>query len=478
MQPDGQTSFDLVVIGSGPGGQRAAIQASKAGKSVALVEGESEFGGACLFQGTVPSKCFRESIYRFSLSQSGALRHDIDQSHQGVTVELPDMQRLWKRRDRVTRFEAQVIHNQLSRNRVKLIQGWAKITGPDQLEVATPNGILKLKADKMVIATGARPMAHAKFPVDGKYVFDSNSILALDETPKSIIVLGAGVIGCEYASMFLMAGSKVTLVDRSRETLQFIDREIVDHLVARFQHFHMKIMTGHDPDHLKVIEKNGKKQVAVTLKSGEVIEADTALVTMGRLPNVEKLGVRELGLEFSDRGYIVVNKHFQTKIPNIYAVGDVIGFPALASTSTEQGRIACCHAFQIQSQTGFDLPKNYPYGIYTIPEISTVGLSEEEVQKQGIPYAVGRAHYGEVVRSQIVGDRWGLLKMVIDRRDLKILGVHIIGDNSTEIVHIGQAVMTLGGSVKYFIENVFNYPTYAEAYKVAALSAVNHALKS
>ncbi len=472
-------SFEFVVIGSGPAGQKAAVQAAKAGKKVALIEGHSEVGGACLHYGTLPSKSIRESIYRFSLSTSGNLRHDIDHSTVPEISALPDWARILRRRKRVIAAECEVVTHQLARNKIQLFTGWAKFISPHEVEVRASDGSTQIiRGDRFLIAAGANPCAPKMFNIDGKVVHDSNTILSLTKTPKSLVVLGAGVIGCEYASMFLMAGTQVTLVDKNDQILATIDREIVEHLVERFQHFHMRTLLKRDTEKIEVATApSGEKFARVILKDGQVLEAEMVLIAMGRQGNTANLGLEKAGVVANERGIISVNKQYQTATSHIYAAGDIVGFPALASTSMEQGRIAACHAFGIENMAASSLPENYPYGIYTIPEISTVGHSEQELQEQGVDFVIGRAFYREVARGLIVGDRWGLLKMLIDRKTHKILGVHIVGDSAAEIVHIGQSVMTLGGDVWYFVHNVFNYPTFAEAYKTAALYAINRLKK-
>jgi NAD(P) transhydrogenase len=324
----------------------------------------------------------------------------------------------------------------------------------------------ELSAQFIVIAVGARPVCPAHLGLDGKLVLDSNSILTLKKVPKTMVVLGAGIIGCEYASMFAMAGSKVHLVDRRHEVLASVDREIVNHLVERFVAQGVEI-------HLEVeaqkVDK-GDDGCKVHLSNGKKIHADVVLVAQGRFGNTDGLGLEEVGIDRDERGLVKVDHHFRTTVPNIYAVGDVVGSPALASTSMEQGRLASCHAFGLE---GDGMPQFYPYGIYTIPEISMIGPTEEELLTHKADFVVGRARYRELARGQIVGDSWGLLKLLVERKTLKLLGIHIVGDNAADLIHIGQAVMAFGGDVNYFIRSVFNYPTLAEAYKTAAFHAVN-----
>lgn len=480
-QTNGGTShWDLVVIGSGPAGTRAAIQAAKSGKRVVVVEAYSKLGGGCVHLGTLPSKSFRESVYRWSLGSQGQLGQVLNPGERKLKkdtffsksgVVLPDMARLLQRTARVIQKETEIVTNQYARNDVTVLHGCARFVSSTEVEVRTEKETVRLKSDRFVIATGAGPIAPSNVPVDGERVFDSDTILSLKQTPERLVVLGAGVIGCEYASMFSMAGTKVTLIDRRDRILASVDREIVDHLVERFEDFNMDIILKCETQQI-VVEKK-PDGVVLKLPTGQTLEADGVLVALGRAGKVEGLGLKEVGVVHDDRGTIKVDKEFQTTVPGIFACGDVVGSPALAATSMEQGRIASISAFRESYVGKHSFPEIYPVGVYTIPEISTVGLTEEEVKAKGIEYVIGRGRYKEVARGQIVGDPWGLLKLVVEKKTLKLLGVHIIGDNAAELVHIGQAVMTLGGNVEYFIKNVFNYPTHAEAYKSAAFHAVN-----
>jgi NAD(P) transhydrogenase len=466
--------FDLVVIGSGPGGQRAAMQGAKAGKHVAVVEDYPLVGGGCVHFGTLPSKSFRESVYRWSLGSQGTLGQEREHATVVKSQELPDMSRLLRRKDRVVSGEVQVIHDQLKRNGITLFQGRGRLTTPNTIEISsTKKGASAdqketITADYVVLAVGARPVAPAHLGLDGKVVLDSNTILNLKKLPKTMMVLGAGIIGCEYASMFSMAGCKVYLVDRRHEILASVDREVVNHLVERFVAGGVEVLLEAEA---QKIEKNEKGEgCKVHLSTGKKLNVDVVLVAQGRFGNTDGLGLEEVGIDRDERGLIKVDQHFRTTVPNIYAVGDVVGSPALASTSMEQGRLASCHAFAIEDS---GMPQFYPYGIYTIPEISMIGPTEEELVHRKVEFVVGRARYRELARGQIVGDSWGLLKLLVDKKTLKLLGIHIVGDNAADLIHIGQAVMAFGGDANYFIRNVFNYPTLAEAYKTAAFHAVN-----
>ncbi len=457
----------MVVIGSGPGGQRAAMQGAKAGKRVAIVE-MCGLGGGCLHNGTLPSKSLRESVYRWSLGSRGSLGQESEHSRPVTGRKLPEMARLLKRKERVVESEIAVVRDQLERNRITIARGRARLLSANEVEVVNGRSRSKLRADFIFIAVGARPVAPAHFQLDGKRVFDSTTILDIKKLPRALIVLGAGIIGTEYASMFSMAGTHVTLVDKRHEILASVDREVVDHLVERFESQGMDVVL--EAEAMKL--ERTREGIRAHLSNGKKLNADAVLVAQGRYGNTEGLGLEAVGVPRDDRGQIKVDAHYRTAVPNIYAVGDVVGSPALASTSMEQGRIAACHALGLCDDDTVMSPF-FPYGIYTIPEISMCGPTEEELAAKKADFVTGRARYRELARGQIVGDRWGLLKLLVDRTTLKLLGVHIVGDNAAELVHIGQAVLAYGGDVHYFIRTVFNYPTLAEAYKTAAFHAVN-----
>lgn len=479
--------FDLIVIGSGPAGQRAALQAAKAGKKAAIVEKYSMVGGGCVHFGTLPSKSFRESVYRFSLGSRGVLGREADESRgagktkkRPLSLLVPEMGRLLQRKERVVIGESHVIRDQLKRNGIPVFVGEATFTSATELAITAKRKKFTLKGKIIVIAVGSRPVAPSHLTIDRKYVHDSDSVLELETLPRSMIVLGAGVIGCEYASMFAMAGTKVTLVDKRNRILAAVDSEIVRALRDRFEYQGMDIVLGVEASQIEIRKLRSGVKTKVFLSDGKKLEADTVLIAQGRIGNTDALGLEAIGVLRDERGLIKVDSHFRTAVDNIYAVGDVIGAPALAATAMEQGRIATCHAFGIRMKTGsnaveaeHEMPKNFPYGIYTIPEISMIGKTEEELKSENADFVVGRSRYRELARGQIVGDRWGILKLLIDKKTLKILGVHIVGDNAADLIHIGQAVMAFGGDVTYFINSVFNYPTLAEAYKTAAFNAVN-----
>lgn len=455
--------FDLLVIGSGPAGQKAAIQAAKLRKRVAVIEKERVVGGACINTGTLPSKTLKDAIY--------CLHGFKQRSFAGISYNLKKnmtLRDLMARKDLVIKHELEVINNQLERNDVELIHGTASFVDPHTITIAAKGGdVDQLHAPFIVIATGSRPRRPEEIPFNDVTVCDSDSILSTEALPKSMIVMDGGVIGCEYASMFAAFGIKVTLFDRRLELLRFVDQEIVQALIYHMRTNGVTMRLGEETDKVATDEKG---RVVTSLKSGKTIVTDVLLYAMGRMANTDLLNLQAAGLTVDKMGQLKVNERYQTEVPHIYATGDVIGFPGLASTSMEQGRLAACHAFQVEQST---LPQVLPYGIYTIPEISTVGKTEEELTKENVPYEVGQAFYKEIARGQIVGDLEGLLKLIFHRNTMELLGVHIIGDGATELVHIGQAVLTYGGKVDFFIHNVFNYPTLAECYRTAALDGIN-----
>ncbi len=453
----------MLVIGSGPAGQKAAIQAAKLRKRVAIVEKEPTVGGASVNTGTLPSKTLKDAIYHLhglKLREFSALTYSLKNS-----VSLKD---LMVRKDQVIKHEVAVITNQLKRNDVDLIRGFAVFEDPHTLKVVKQYGeIDRVKAPFIVIATGSRPRRTEDIPFDEATICDSDSILSTDIIPKSLTVMGGGVIGCEYASMFASFGIKVTLVDRRSQLMRFVDQEVVEAFIYHLRAHGVLMRLGEDIARVSLDERN---RAVTSLKSGQSIVTDMLLYAMGRIANTDSLNLDAAGLKTDPQGQLKVNAQYQTEVPHIYAAGDIIGFPALASTSMEQGRLAACHAFRIPFPS---LPQVMPYGIYTIPEISTVGKNEEELTAEKVSYEVGRAFYKEIARGQIFGDLHGFLKLIFHRETLKLLGVHIIGEGATELIHIGQAVLTYQGTVEYFIHNVFNYPTLAECYRTAALDGLN-----
>ncbi len=452
--------FDLFVLGTGPAGQRAAVQAAKLGKTVGICEKREMVGGVCVNTGTIPSKTFREAV----LYLSGIAQR----AHYGASYTVKEnitMQDLLVRCQQVISQEIEVVRAQMKRNGIALLGGTASFTGRRTLVVRGAAGAQEVEADKIVIAVGTRPAA-PPVPVDGETVIDSDGILSLKRLPRSLVVVGAGVIGVEYASMFAALGVEVTLVDKRPALLDFVDDEIAEALSFYLRNLNCTLRLGEEVADVALAPGH----VNVTLKSGKKVSADLLLYSVGRVGATETLDLAAAGIAADERGRLTVNAHYQTAQEHIYAVGDVVGFPALASTSMEQGRLASCHAFGVACES---LPHLFPYGIYSIPEISMVGKTEEELTKQAIPYETGIAHYREIARGAIAGDPVGLLKLLVHRETRTILGVHILGTAATELVHIGQSFLALGGTLDVMVDTVFNYPTFAECYKVAALDAYN-----
>ncbi len=462
--------YDLVVIGSGPAGHHAAIQAAKLRKRVMLVERKAIVGGICINIGTIPSKTLREAV----LYLSGYREHSIYGESYKVKEKIT-LKDLIFRVDPVVRNEIDIMRHQLLRNNVELMHAEASLVDPHtvRLTVKDRSGEQTLSTDKIVIAVGTQAAHDSRMPMDGKCVFSADDILEMKELPASLIVIGAGVIGCEYASMFAALGIKVTMVEKAPRLLPFVDAEIVDALAYHLRERRVTLRLGEEVDHIELIEEATRPRVRVTLVSGKQIVSDMALCSTGRSGATSKLNLDAFGIKLDARGRIKVNESYQTDVPNIYAAGDVIGFPSLASTSKEQGRIAVCHAFGVEARHS---PELFPYGIYTIPEISFVGQTEEALTQKGVPYEIGKARYREIARGQILGDSIGMLKLIFERDSRELLGVHIIGEGAVELVHIGQAILSCKGKVDYFIDTVFNYPTLAECYKNAAFDGINRLL--
>jgi NAD(P) transhydrogenase len=458
-----ESELELVVIGSGPAGQRAAVQAAKLGRKVALVERHSAVGGACVNTGTIPSKTIREAIlYLTGLNQ---------RSIYGQAYRLKDeisIADLALRTRQVVEREREVIRDQLRRNRVMLVEGAARFEDPHTLTLtARDGGERTVTADAVVIATGSEPAHPPEIAFNRSTVLDSDDIvLRLQELPNTIVIVGAGVIGIEFASMFAALGSKVTVVDGRNELLDMCDPEITEALRYHLRELNVVFRFGE-----RVVKVEETEHGTLTsLASGKLIPADVVFYSAGRLGATADLGLEAAGLEADSRGRIAVDGRYRTAVPHIFAAGDVIGFPSLASTSSEQGRLAASEAFGLETRTREAL---LPFGIYSIPEISYVGKNETELTAAAVPYEVGIAHYRELARGHIIGDHHGLVKLLVSPDDRTLLGVHAFGAGATEVVHIGQAVMGLGGTIDYLVDSVFNYPTLAEAYKVAALDAAN-----
>lgn len=454
--------YDLVVIGSGPAGQKGAIAAAKLGKRVAVIERKSsQIGGACLHTGTIPSKTMREAIMHLS----GYRQRDVysEQYRRKRRIRMEDLRR---KIDAVAARERQVIEDQLDRNGIDIYSGHAAFVDPHTVEVTEHGVPVRLTGDRILIGTGTRPYRDESIPFDGRRVFDSDELLQLDHIPRSMIVVGGGVIGLEYGIMFQTLGVQVTVVDGRDQLLPFCDREIVETLQYHSRSIGMVLRLGEDVVETTVRDND---RVAIELESGKRLVAESVLVAMGRCGDTEQLNLTATGLTPDDKGRITCSKHFQTDVPHIYAVGDVVGFPALASASMEQGRRAVRHAFGGDARPSGLMP----YGLFTIPEISMVGESEETLTSAHVPYETGVARFREISRGQIAGDRTGMLKLLFHRETRKLLGVHCIGHGATEIIHIGQAVMHFDGTIDYFRDVVLNYPTMAECYKVAAFDGLN-----
>ena len=457
MQP-----YELVVIGSGPGGQRAAIQAVKAGKRVAIVEKRMSVGGVCINTGTIPSKTMREAVLHLSgfYDQKfyGSNYHGKDQ------VTMADLN---FRVQRVIENEVSVIQDQLKRNGVDLIHGLGKFIDPHHIRVENNIGFSELEAEYVILATGTKPAANPKVPINGRNIINSDQILTMPTVPRTLIVVGGGVIGVEYACMFATLGVRVIIVEKRPRLLEFADTEMVE---ALSYHMRDRRATMRLSEEVESVEELPDGKVAANLVSKKRIIADALLYAVGRTGNVDALDLPAAGLQADDRGRIKVDADFRTAQPHIFAVGDVIGFPSLASVSMEQGRVAAARAFGLDVQSD---PAGYPYGIYTIPQISFIGKTEEQLTDADVPYEVGVAYYREIARGQISGHTDGRLKLLFHRETLDLLGVHIFGEDAAELLHIGQAVLLLKGKVTYFKNTVFNYPTLAECYKTAAFNGLN-----
>jgi NAD(P) transhydrogenase len=455
--------YDLVVIGSGPGGQKSAIAAAKLGKSVAVVERLQMIGGVCVNTGTIPSKTLREAVVYLT----GMSQRELYGASYRVKEKITPAD-LLARTQHVIGREIDVVRSQLMRNRVELYTGHGRFVDEHTVMVEDTNRgeQVSVRGEYIVIATGTKPARPAGVEFDEERVLDSDGILDVKSLPSSMVVVGAGVIGIEFASMFAALGTKVTVVEKRDSMLDFCDPEIVEALRFHLRDLAVTFRFGEEVTAVDV----GAAGTVTTLASGKQIPAETVMYSAGRQGQTDHLDLANAGLEADSRGRIFVDDRFQTKVDHIYAVGDVIGFPALASTSMEQGRLAAYHAF---GEPTAGMSELQPIGIYSIPEVSYVGATEVELTKDSIPYEVGVSRYRELARGQIAGDSYGMLKLLVSTEDLRLLGVHIFGTNATELVHIGQAVMGCGGTVEYLVDAVFNYPTFSEAYKIAALDVMN-----
>ncbi|MGA3373828.1 MAG: Si-specific NAD(P)(+) transhydrogenase [Terracidiphilus sp.] len=455
-------NYDLIVIGSGPSGQRAAVAAAKMKKRVVVVEASTVVGGVCINTGTIPSKTMREAV----LHLTGYKYRSIYGMNYSVKEKIT-MADLVFRVQSVIKTEADVTEAQLSRNGIDVVHGVARFISPNQIHVEGPLADITLESSRIIIAVGTRPATSPLVPINGRTIVNSDQVLKFDSLPGSLIVVGGGVVGVEYACMFAILGVRVTLIEKRNRLLEFADQEIVEALSYHLRDCRVTFRLGEE---LKSVEELQPGTVAASLVSNKKITGDALLYAIGRQGAIDALNLAAAGLEADARGRIPVDEHFRTKVPHIFAVGDVVGFPSLASVSMEQGRIASARAFDDNAATSN--PSFYPYGIYTIPEISFIGKTEEQLTDEDVPYEVGMAFYRETARGQIRGDTTGRLKLIFHRETLAVLGVHIIGEGASELVHICQAVMTLGGTVQYFVDTVFNYPTFAECYKVAAFNGL------
>lgn len=456
--------YDICVIGSGPGGQKAAIQAAKLGGKVCVIEKMESVGGVAIHTGTIPSKALREAVFRHTQGVDHlAARGEV---HEGKI----DIKNLIMSTQQIISKGIDVVRCQMERNGVILITGSAKFIDEKSVEVKSHTDTQRIYADTFIIAVGTAPRKPDNLPFDEKVVFTSDDLIKLKRIPHSMTVFGGGVIGTEYASMFARLGVRVTIVDRNKRLMQFLDQQISEALQYQLRNMGITLRFEEEIERVDIKENKPYTTVDTVLKCGTVLHSDCFLYCGGRTGAVDDLNLAVVGLEADDRGRIKVDENYQSSNPNIYAIGDVIGFPSLASTSMDQGRVAACKIFGKNTTSS---PQLFPYGIYSIPEISMVGSNEEQLTQQGIPYETGVANYREIARGQLIDDEIGLLKLLIHQHSYKILGVHIMGTGATELIHIGQAVMALGASVDYFLDTAFNYPTLAECYKVAALNGVN-----
>jgi NAD(P) transhydrogenase len=456
--------YDMLVIGSGPSGRRAAVQFAKLGKSVLVVEKGRRVGGVSVHTGTIPSKTLRETVLNLSgwrergfYGRSYRVKQDIA-AHDLIV-------RLQKTLD----HEVEVLEHQFSRNLVRTAAGEARFVGPNQIEITAANGETRVvSATHILIACGTRPFRPDYVPFDSKTVFDSDEIIDLPKLPRSLAVIGAGVIGVEYATIFSALDVAVTLIEPRPTFLDFIDKELIDEFMHELRDRNVALRLG---SAVNLIERTAGGAIQIKLADGRIVSSEMLLFAAGRVGATDRLNLEAAGITVDHRGRIAVDPlTLQTRVAHIYAAGDVIGFPSLASTSMEQGRVAACHALGMEPMAP---PEFFPYGIYSVPEISTTGLTEEEVRTRGIPYEVGVARFRETSRGHIMGLNSGMMKMIFSTKTRRLLGVHILGEGATELIHIGQAVLNLKGTIDYFIQNTFNYPTLAEAYKIAGLDAWN-----
>jgi NAD(P) transhydrogenase len=455
-------NFDLIVIGSGPAGQKAAVQASKLGKRAAVIERMTTLGGVSINSGTIPSKTLREAVLYLTGYQQRLFYGQDYAVKTGIT-----MADLLHRAHHVIDREIEITSRQLASNQVEIVRGTASFIDQHTVSIVSDQGTSQISGDKVLIATGSEAARDPNIAFDGTNILTSDELLHLSEIPKSLVVVGAGVIGAEYTSVFAALGIPVTLIDRRPRLLPFVDKEIGDGLTQHLRDHGAELLFEDD---VQSIQCGSLGLVDVHLVSGRMIRTDAVLYAVGRIGATKHLNLAAAGLEADARGRIPVDRHYQTAVPHIYAAGDVIGNPALAATSMEQGRLAACHAFGAPEDTAA-LP--LPYAIYTVPEIAFLGPTEEELHAAGMPYLIGRASYGDIARGQILGDVTGFLKLIFKHDTGHLIAVHALGTQASELIHIGQAVIGLGGGLDFLLDSVFNYPTLAECYKNAALDAAN-----
>lgn len=453
--------FDVAIIGSGPAGQKAAMQSAKLGKKVVVIE-KDLIGGASLHTGTMPSKSLREAILDLTGFHTRSFYAD---SYQPKKVSINDLNH---RLNFIINLQKNQLLRQFEKNEVEILYGAARFLDHEHLKIVDHEGKLveEIYAEKTIIAAGSKPRNPTDIPFDGKVICDSSQLLKIGHIPESVIVLGAGVVGMEYASFFCMLGAKVTVLDRRSHILPFLDVEVGKYLELALQKSGLEFVAEKEIENVSI--ENGLANVVC--KDQSRYQAETLLFSLGREAHADMLGLDQAGVKLNERGYIEVNDFFQTKRENIYAVGDVIGGPSLASTSFEQGRLAAKHACGFESHL---FPKKYPYGIYTIPEISSCGYTEEDLKRLGYHYEVGRAYYYEIARNHIAGNEPGFFKILFHAETLEILGIHIIGRGATEVIHIGQVAMSFNAKIEYFVDQIFNYPTFAEGYRIAGLNGFN-----
>ena len=459
-----QYDFDLVCIGSGPAGQRAAVQAAKLGKRVAVIERKRCVGGVCLETGTIPSKTLREAVLA-----AGTHRPRFHLGLGAPSESRPTIEQLLARVTAVIARESEVVEHQLRRNDITLLSGDASFLDEHRIQVNGGQGTRLVTAEHILIAVGTVPTPPPGVQADGTTVIVSDGIMGLKGLPRSMTVVGAGVIGIEYACIFSTLGLDVTVIDKRERPLEFLDHEIVDELMHQMRNRGVTFRLGEAVERLEIVE-GPPRRAGILLESGKRLVSDLVLFSVGRVGATESLNLQAAGLSADTRGRLQVDKQFRTVVPHIFAAGDVIGYPSLAATSSEQGRLAACYAFGVEAEPMAD---HFPVGIYAIPEISMVGPPEHELTARKVPYETGIARYREIARGQILSDDSGLLKLLFHRADRRLLGVHVIGTGATELVHIGQAIIGTNGGLDYFLKTVFNYPTLAECYKVAALDAYN-----